>query len=81
MVDEAVYFCYKRRIEKGVVRWGESANSIKLSDESKSKMWLSHYQDFVSEGKDFSGNKVDWEVSAVEDGFLGFVEVGQEIQV
>lgn len=54
-----------------------SANSIKLSDEIKGKMWLSHYQDFVIEGKDFFGNDCDWYALAKEDGFSGFAAKGQ----
>jgi ribonuclease BN (tRNA processing enzyme) len=55
-----------------------SANSVVLSPQIKAKMWLSHYQDFVLEGKDFYGNPCDWAKEAKEDGFAGFVEVGQE---
>jgi len=57
------------------------ANSVKLSSEIKAKMWLSHYQDFVSEGLDFAGNKCDWKKKAEEDGFAGFVEVGKVFEI
>lgn len=55
----------------------DSANSIKLPQESKGKMWLSHYQDFVNHDKDYKGNNVDWEAEAKADGFQGFIKVGQ----
>jgi len=58
----------------------ESANSIKLSDKVKAKMWLSHYQDFVLEDKDFMGNDIIWEAAAIEDGFRGFVCVGDRLE-
>ena len=53
----------------------ESANSIKLSGKIRGKMILSHYQDFIMEGKDFMGNSVNWNATAVKDGFLGFARV------
>ena len=59
----------------------ESANSIKLKDSIKAKMWLSHYQDFVDENKDFFGHDANWEFQAAEDGFRGFVKVGEEFEV
>lgn len=52
-------------------------NSVRLSPEVKGKMWLSHYQDFVSRGKDFFGNPCNWAEKAEEDGFRGFLTVGQ----
>lgn len=58
-----------------------SANTVKLDDETKSKMWLSHYQDFVSDDKDFMGQDCDWSALAFEDGFKGFVTVGQEFEI
>lgn len=57
----------------------ESANSIKLSDDIKNKMFLSHYQDFVLEGLDFYGNECDWNKLAKEDGFKGFLKVKDTI--
>ena len=59
----------------------ESANSVKLSKEIKAKMWLSHYQDIVSDNIDYFGVPCDWEIMAKDDGFKGFVRVGQEILV
>jgi ribonuclease BN (tRNA processing enzyme) len=59
-----------------------SANAMKMSDEMKAKLYLSHYQDFVSEDKDQFGNDCDWNALALEDGIVhGFVEVGQEFEV
>ena len=58
-----------------------SANSVKLTDETKSKMWLSHYQDFVSENKDFFGKDCNWSERSVKDGFAGFVKVGQVFEI
>jgi hypothetical protein len=57
------------------------ANSVRLSADIKAKMWLSHYQDFVSAGKDFHGNDCDWEAKAHGDGFAGFVKVGQTFEI
>jgi ribonuclease BN (tRNA processing enzyme) len=58
-----------------------SANAPKLSSDIKSKMLLSHYQDFVSEGIDGFGNKVDWNQLSKDDGFSGFIHVGQQIEM
>jgi len=59
----------------------KSANNVVLSDEIRAKMWLSHYQDFVTEDKDFFGNVCDWTGMSCADGFKGFLTVGQEIEV
>ena len=58
-----------------------TANSVKLSDDIKAKMWLSHYQDFVSDKKSFDGKDFDWEQTAKSDGFAGFVHVGQVFEI
>jgi hypothetical protein len=58
-----------------------SANSIRLSDEIKGKMWLSHYQDFVLHGRDMFGNEVDWDAIIAEDGFAGRVERGMTFEI
>jgi ribonuclease BN (tRNA processing enzyme) len=55
----------------------DNANSIKLPKETKAKMFLSHYQDFVLENKDFLGQSCDWDDLASKDGFQGFAKVGQ----
>ena len=59
----------------------ESANSTRLPQEIRAKMFLGHYQDFVSDGKDCFGNKCDWDQMAKDDGFRGFLRVGQEIDI
>ncbi len=58
-----------------------SANSVKLSAEIKSKMLLDHYQDFVSKMKDGFGQDCDWYKLAADDGFKGFVAVGETYEV
>lgn len=58
-----------------------SANSIKLSKETKSKMWLSHYQDFVNNNKDMFGNDIDWDKEIAKEGFAGKVTLGQEFEI
>ena len=55
----------------------KGANSTELSENVRSKMHLSHYQDFVSDGKDMFGNTCDWDALAAQDKFAGFVKVGQ----
>jgi ribonuclease BN (tRNA processing enzyme) len=57
------------------------ANSVRLPEDIKSKMWLSHYQDFVSEGKDFFGKDCNWNEKAKNDGFAGFVSLGQVFEI
>ena len=59
----------------------DSANSVKLSASIKSKMFLSHYQDFVDSGKDMFGNDVNWDVEIKKDGFAGRVHVGQFFEI
>lgn len=59
----------------------DDANASILSPEVRAKMWLCHYQDFVADGEDYLGNRVDWKQTAQDDGFAGFVEVGQEFQI
>lgn len=59
----------------------ESVNAYKLPAETKCKLYLSHYQDFVTEGKDNFGNVCDWDKMAIEDGFKGFVYVGMTVEV
>ncbi len=57
------------------------ANSVRLGSDTKAKMWLSHYQDFVSEGLDFEGRPCDWEAKAKADGFAGFIKCGQVFEI
>ena len=58
-----------------------SANSIKLPDEIKSKMILSHYQDFVDFNRDFMGNECNWEEEIKKDGFMALTHVGDVYEV
>ena len=51
-----------------------SANSIKLSNNIKKKMWLSHYQDFVLSNKDMYGNDFNWDEEVKNEGFAGLVK-------
>jgi ribonuclease BN (tRNA processing enzyme) len=57
------------------------ANSVKLDTLTKNKMWLSHYQDYYNKGLDFFGNQCDWDDKAGEDGFCGFLKVGQTFEI
>ena len=60
----------------------DSANAMKMAPEIKAKLWLSHYQDFLEDGKDGFGNDCDWNALAKEDGITnGFVRVGQVFEV
>lgn len=59
----------------------EKVNAIKLPLEVRNKMWLSHYQDFVLDDKDFFGQKCNWNVLATEDGFKGFLKMGQVFEI
>lgn len=57
------------------------ANSVRLPADIKAKMWLSHYQDFVMDNKDFFGKPCNWTEKAKQDGFAGFVKVGQVFEL
>jgi ribonuclease BN (tRNA processing enzyme) len=57
------------------------ANSEKLTDDVKKKMYLVHYQDFVSQNLDGLGNPCDWDLKAATDGFAGFVKLGNMFEV
>jgi ribonuclease BN (tRNA processing enzyme) len=59
----------------------ESANAIRLSKEIKAKMYLSHFQDFVEEDKDFMGQETSWSAEAFEDGFAGIISTGETFEV
>jgi ribonuclease BN (tRNA processing enzyme) len=59
----------------------DSANATKLSPEIKAKMWLCHYADHVTQGRDYKGQACNWDDMAQADGFKGFIRVGQEIIV
>jgi ribonuclease BN (tRNA processing enzyme) len=58
------------------------ANAIKLSDDIKKKMYLSHYQDFVLADKDYLGHSCDWDALAQDDGFEnGFIKTGDSFEI
>ena len=79
--NEKVVFTSGVHANFGQLAGFDSCNVTKLSSEVKNKMWLSHYQDFVSEDKDFMGKAVDWQEKAREYGFKGFLTLGQELEV
>lgn len=58
-----------------------SANATVLSSDIKKKIWLSHYGDHVAHNKDGFGNNVDWNKKALDDGFAGFVKLGQVFEI
>lgn len=58
-----------------------SANAMILSPEVRSKIWLSHYGDHVTENKDAFGNPVNWDEQAKKDGLAGFVKLGQVFEL
>ena len=51
-----------------------------IDPKNRGKIWLTHYQDFVSDNKDFNGNPFDWNKAATDAGFNGFVTLGQVIE-
>jgi len=51
------------------------ANSVVLLESIRNKMWLTHYQD------SYFDNKLDWDMKALKDGFKGFLQNGQIIEV
>ena len=59
----------------------DSADSAKLSPDTKAKMWLSHYQDFKLQNIDMYGNPIDWDAEATKEGFAGFLQQGQEFDL
>lgn len=59
----------------------EGVNAYRMNPEIKKKIWLSHYQDFVSAGRDYKGQLCDWGLLCADDGFAGFVKVGQTFEV
>lgn len=79
--EKKLLFCSGVHANYAQLAGWKSANSVVLPDKIKSKMWLSHYQDFVSNGLDFVGNSCNWENLAFDDGFKGFLKVGQVIEV
>ncbi len=51
------------------------ANSVVLPVEIRNKMWLSHYQD------SYFDRKEEWDSKAEKDGFKGFLQKGQIIEL
>ena len=51
-----------------------------INPKNRGKIWLTHYQDFVSDNKHFNGNPFDWNKAATDAGFNGFVTLGQVIE-
>jgi ribonuclease BN (tRNA processing enzyme) len=58
-----------------------SANATVMGAESRKKIWFSHYQDFVMDDVDFFNNPCDWNALAIEEGFQGFLKIGQVFEV
>jgi hypothetical protein len=59
----------------------ESANSTKLEAATKSKMNLSHTQDFKLDNVDMYGNPCDWDSEAKKAGFAGIVKTGDYFEL
>lgn len=58
-----------------------NVNAYRMDEVTKKKLWLSHYQDFVTLDQDFKGQQCNWDKLAEEDGFAGFVKVGQVFEI
>jgi hypothetical protein len=59
----------------------DSANSIDIGMKIRNKMYLSHYQDFVLDNKDYKGQDCDWNMIVKNDGFKGFTKVGDVVEI
>lgn len=59
----------------------KSANASIMPKEIRNKIYLSHYQDFVLDNKDFFGNSCNWDEIVKEEGFIGFAYKGQKLEV
>lgn len=79
--DKKIVFTSGVHANYGELAGWESANATVLSNEIKNKMWLCHYSDFIVDNKDMFGNKVDWQQQTQNDGFSGFVQLGQEFEI
>lgn len=73
------YDCVKDKVEFKSGVHAHYVDLARLSGDIKRKMWLTHYSDFVLDGLDQFGNECYWEEMAKNDGFNGFVTIGQEI--
>lgn len=58
-----------------------NVNAYRMDEVTKKKLWLSHYQDFVTLDQDFKGQQCNWDKLAEEDSFAGFVKVGQVFEI
>lgn len=59
-----------------------SANAMRLEESVKAKLYLTHYQDFVSVNKDCFGNECCWDALASEYGIVhGFAKVGDVLEI
>jgi ribonuclease BN (tRNA processing enzyme) len=56
-------------------------NSTVLPPEIKKKMWLTHYQDCVTQERDCFGYGCDWNARAKHDGFGGICKLGETYEV
>ncbi len=74
-------FCSFVHANYGQLAGYKGSNSTILPKSITNKMWLTHYQDFKNQNVDFYGNQVDWDKRAVEDGFAGFVNLGQTFEI
>lgn len=79
--DKTLKFKYDAHASYAELAGWPSATRTPLSNKIKSKMWLTHYQDFVSNNKDYLGNTCYWEQFARNDGFAGFNTVGKIIKL
>lgn len=79
--DKTMRFCSNVHANYGQLATYKDSNSVILSTDIKKKMWLTHYQDFYNDNKDFFGNECDWNALAANDGFAGFVRVGQKFEI
>jgi hypothetical protein len=77
-VKKIMNFSSKVHANYGELKGYENVNAIRLSDDIKEKMFLDHYQDYVTEGFDFYGQPCDWFKMVKDDGFAGMVKQGQE---
>ena len=59
----------------------EGINAYRLDADTKQKLHLGHYQDYKGGNFDHFGNYVNWDELAKEDGFAGFISVGQTFEV
>jgi hypothetical protein len=74
-------FCSHVHANYGQLAGYENSNSTILPSEIRNKMILTHYQDFLMEDTDFYGNPCIWQSRAQNDGFIGFVKVGDTYEI